>query len=141
MKYKLRLLFLLFLLILLGGCSNNVFENNATITSIEIVKFVSNSPSPEEYSNEDGEVISVITSKEEIKLIINAIERAESESLENANIALPNYLLIFKKDEQKIKSLGYYSDIVNSKDYFFDLSEDKIYKTSALNIIEQDEVE
>lgn len=117
------------------GCSNNVFQDNITITSIEIMKF-ENSPPTEEYYNEEGVVISVITSEEEISKIIKSIEGAESESLETTNIALPNYMLIFKNNGEKVKSLGYNPD-VNSKDYFYDISEDMRYKTNPLKLIDQ----
>lgn len=125
-------LLLSILLLILSGCSNSIFEKNTHITSIEIMKFPNKSPSPEEYSNREGEVISVITSDVVIKNIIDVIEKAESENLENANIALPNYLLIFKNNENVILTLGYYNN--NSKDYF--LGEDVMYKTNVLNLIE-----
>ncbi|KGR91260.1 hypothetical protein CD30_07420 [Ureibacillus massiliensis 4400831 = CIP 108448 = CCUG 49529] len=128
-------LLLLILLLLVVGCSNNVFQDNITITSIEIMKF-KNSPPTEEYYNEEGEVISVITSEEEISKIIKSIEGAESESLENANIALPNYMLIFKNNGEKVKSLGYNPD-VESKDYFYDISEDMRYKTNPIKLMEK----
>jgi len=120
----------------LGGCSNSIFENNTTITSIEILKFESASPSPEEYSEQEGDVISFIKSKDEIKRIINTIERAEQESTESMNIALPNHLFIFKENENVILTLGYYPNISNGNDEFLDLDKDKIYKTNALNLIQ-----
>ncbi|MFE3573465.1 hypothetical protein [Lysinibacillus sp. NPDC059133] len=110
----------------MGGCSNSIFENDTTITSIEIMKFESASPSPEEYREQEGEVISVIKSKEEIKRLINSIERAEQESTESMNIALPNHLIIFKENENVILTLGYYPNISNEKDEFLDLDKDKI---------------
>ncbi|MFF2795790.1 hypothetical protein [Lysinibacillus xylanilyticus] len=129
------LLILSLLVLLLGGCSNSIFEKNTTITSIEILKFESTSPSPEEYSEQEGDVISVIKSKDEIKRIINTIERAEQESTESMNIALPNHLFIFKENENVILTLGYYPNISNGNDEFLDLDKDKIYKTNALNLI------
>lgn len=128
------LLFLL--LLLLGGCSNSIFENDTTITSIEIMKFVSGSPSPEEYRKQEGEIILVIQSEEEIKKIINSIKKAKQESTENSNVALPNYLIIFKEKADVILTLGYYPNI-NSKDEFLDISKNKLYVSKALNLIEQ----
>ncbi|MFB7156445.1 hypothetical protein [Lysinibacillus sp. NPDC056232] len=101
------------------------------------MKFASASPSPEEYSVQEGEVISVIKSKEEIKRLINSIERAEQESTESMNIALPNHLIIFKENENVILTLGYYPNISNAKDEFLDLDKDKIYITNALNLIQK----
>ncbi|WP_339199122.1 hypothetical protein MKY27_07505 [Solibacillus sp. FSL R5-0449] len=121
----------------MGGCSNSFFVNDTTITSIEILKFASASPSPEEYSEQEGEVISVIKSKEEIKRIINTIERAGQESTESMNIALPNHLIIFKENKNVIFTLGYYPNINNGNDEFLDLDKDKIYKTNALNLIQK----
>ncbi|CAH2713053.1 hypothetical protein BACCIP111895_00186 [Neobacillus rhizosphaerae] len=130
------LLLLSILLLLLGGCSNSIFENDTTITSIEIMKFASESPSPEEYRKQEGEIISVIKLEEEIKRIINSTKRAKQESTENSNIALPNHLIIFKEKEDVILTLGYYPNIINSKDKFLDISKDKMYVTDALNLIE-----
>jgi len=121
----------------LGGCSNSIFEDDTTITSIEILKFASASPSPEEHREQEGEVISVIKSKEEIKRLINSIERAEQKSTESMNIALPNHLIIFKENEKLILTLGYYPDISNEKDEFLDLDKDKIYISNALNLIQK----
>ncbi|MFJ6210382.1 hypothetical protein [Lysinibacillus sp. NPDC092081] len=121
----------------MGGCSNSIFEDVTTITSIEILKFSSASPSPEEYREQEGEVISVIKSKEEIKRLINSIERAEQESTESTNIALPNHLIIFKENEKVILTLGYYPNISNAKDEFLDLDNDKIYITNILNLIQK----
>ncbi|CAM5222866.1 hypothetical protein UACE39S_00610 [Ureibacillus acetophenoni] len=119
----------------MGGCSNSIFENETKITSIEILKFESTSPSPEEFREQVGEVISVINSNEEIKRIINSIERAKQESTESMNIALPNYLMIFKENEDVILTLGYYPNISNENDEFLDLDKEKIYKTKALNLL------
>lgn len=124
------------LLLLLGGCSNSIFENDTTFTSIEIMKFASGSPSPEEYRKQEGEIISVIQSEEEIKQIINSIKKAKQESTENSNIALPNYLIIFKEKADVILTLGYYPNI-NSKDEFLDISKNKLYVSKVLNLIEQ----
>ena len=131
--------------LLLGGCSNSIskkfsnsiFENNTTITSIEVLKFTSASPSPEEYSEQEGEVITVIKTKDEIKQIINTIEKAEQESTESMNIALPGYLINFKENENIILTLGYYPNISNGNDQFLDLDKDKIYKTNALSLIQK----
>ena len=131
------LLLLSLLVLFLGGCSNSIFENDTTITSIEILKFESASPSPEEYNEQEGEVISVIKSKDEIKRIINMIERAEQESTENMNIALPNHLIIFKENENVILTLGYYPNISKGNDEFLDVDKDKIYKTNSLNLIQK----
>jgi len=131
------LLLLLLLILFLGGCSNSIFEDDTTITSIEILKFASASPSPEEHREQVGEVISVIKSKEEIKRLINSIERAEQKSTESMNIALPNHLIIFKENEKLILTLGYYPDISNEKDEFLDLDKDKIYISNALNLIQK----
>ena len=51
------------------------------------------------------------------------------------NIALPNYLMIFKENEDVILSLGYYPNISNENDEFLDLDKEKIYKTKALNLL------
>ncbi len=118
----------------MGGCSNGIFKDT-TITSIEIMKFASDSPSPEEYREQKGEIISIVESENEIKEIINAIERAKQESTETANLALPNYLLLFKENENVFLALGYYLG-VHSKDRFFDISKQKMYETSELNLTE-----
>lgn len=121
----------------MGGCSNSIFEDDTTITSVEILKFASASPSSEEYREREGEVISVIKSKEEIKRFINSIERAEQENTESMNIALPNHLIIFKENEKLILTLGYYPNTSNEKDEFLDLDKDKIYVTNTLNLIQK----
>ena len=137
-------LLLSLLVLFLGGCSNNIsednttiiIENNPTITSIEVLKFTSISPSPEEYRELKGEIVTVINSKDEIKQIIHTIERAEQESTENTNIALPSHLMIFKENENIILTLGYYPNISNGRDQFLDLDKDKMYKTKALNLVQ-----
>lgn len=125
------------MVLFLGGCSNSIFENDTTITSIEILKFASASPSSEEYRVQEGEVISVIKSKEEIKRIINSLKKAERENTESMNIALPDHIIIFKENENVILTLGYYPNISCEKDEFLDLDKDKIYITNVLNLIQK----
>ncbi|MFP7298737.1 hypothetical protein [Neobacillus niacini] len=135
---KIKWLFISLLLLLLGGCSNNIIENDTTITRIEMMKFAGVSPSPDEYRKQDGEIISVIKSDEKIQRIVKSIKKAKQESTENRDIALPNYLIIFKEGKNVVLTLGYYPNINNSKDKFLDISEDKMYTTKALNLIRQE---
>ncbi|QPQ29808.1 hypothetical protein [Lysinibacillus sp. JNUCC 51] len=101
------------------------------------MKFASASPSSEEYRVQEGEVISVIKSKEEIKRIINSLKKAERENTESMNIALPDHIIIFKENENVILTLGYYPNISCEKDEFLDLDKDKIYITNVLNLIQK----
>lgn len=87
------------ILILVGCQSNNLFDSEVEITSIEV----------QDFSTE--ETIAVITDSLFIDTLVEDLETAASSSTDNMDIMSPEYNLLFLDSEETIiQELGYYID-------------------------------
>lgn len=131
MLKKLTVLLSLLVTVLMG-CQSESFSLTEEITQIEVIKLAGVSPTPEEYREGQGEVVSKITNQNEIKKIIREIEEAEVSSLANSNISLPIYKVNFLQNETLVLTLGYYpADKERDQSSFLDLEKDLLYTTKS----------
>lgn len=72
-----------------------------------------------------------VTSTETIDQVRHALEKANVESTESADLALPSYKIHFLEDNNIVLTLGYYpKDKNHDTDAFLSLEEDRIYRLS-----------
>ncbi|WP_166001001.1 hypothetical protein [Bacillus sp. Cs-700] len=70
-----------------------------------------------------------VSSTETIDQVRHALEKADVESTENADLALPSYKVLFLKDNNIVQTLGYYpKDKNHDTDVFLSLEENQIYR-------------
>ncbi|MYL64465.1 hypothetical protein GLW07_13995 [Bacillus hwajinpoensis] len=70
-----------------------------------------------------------VTSTETLDQVRHALEKANVESTENADLALPSYKVLFLKDKKIVQTLGYYpKDKNHDTDAFLSLEENQIYR-------------
>jgi hypothetical protein len=125
----LRKCFILFpFLLLLLSCQNDEFQFLDQVTQINVIKVSDLSPSPDQYEHED-KLINEITSTETIDQVRHALEKADLESTESADLDLPSYKVHFLKDNKVVQTLGYYQkDKNHDTDAFLSLEEERLYR-------------
>ncbi|WP_226658838.1 hypothetical protein [Pseudalkalibacillus hwajinpoensis] len=95
------------LLLLLFSCQNEQFQYDDQVTQISVIQVNDLSPSPDQYERK-GKIINEISSKKKIDQVHHALIKADVESTENVDLALPSYKVHFLKENKIVQTLGYY---------------------------------
>ena len=125
-----RKLLTLFLLFLLLSCQNQHFQVDDQVTQINVIQVSDRSPSLNQYERE-GRIINEITSQKQIDYIRNALVKADVESTENVDLALPSYKIHFLIENKIVQTLGYYPQNENQQTAFLSVEKERIYRLSS----------
>lgn len=130
-----RKLLTLFLLFLLLSCQNQHFQVDDQVTQINVIQVSDRSPSLNQYERE-GRIINEITSQKQIDYIRNALVKADVESTENVDLALPSYKIHFLIENKIVQTLGYYPQNENQQTAFLSVEKERIYRLpSSLSLL------
>lgn len=131
MRKYLSLVPLLFIL----SCENDQFQLDDQVTQINVIQVSDRSPSPDQFES-DGKIINQITAKKKMDQVRNAIVKADVESTENVDLALPSYKVHFLKDNKIVQTLGYYPQDKDHEAAFLSLEKERIYRLdSSLSLL------
>lgn len=131
MRKYLSLVPLLFIL----SCQNDQIQLDDQVTQINVIQVSDRSPSPDQFENE-GKIINQITSKKKMDQVRNALVKADVESTENVDLALPAYKVHFLKDNTIVQTLGYYPQDQDHEAAFLSLEKERIYRLdSSLSLL------
>ncbi|HIV75511.1 MAG TPA: hypothetical protein H9895_10570 [Candidatus Pseudogracilibacillus intestinigallinarum] len=103
--------------LLLLSCFQKDVTYESSITSIEVYDWV------------ETKLIQTIEDEGMIKQLQQSLEDASTYSTANLDYPLPPYKLVFKDDEERVFSIGYYDEVVNlnGKGQFLDVQNDLLY--------------
>jgi len=95
-----------FIILFIAGCEHNaLFDKN--VTSIDVLENLG--------ADKHGEVIHTITDESFIEKLTKELEKAGTSSTANIDMPRPDFWLLFKHDDDIIRKLGYYTEIMNIK--------------------------
>src|SRR5690625_3219718 len=94
-----RLLFSIFLFIILSSCSNNNLDSDEDVTYIEV------------YNYDEDTLVDTIEDEELIDNLVEKLDKASTHTTAFMDFELPDYKLIFKNGEKEVYEIGYYKEV------------------------------
>ena len=112
-----RLLFSIFLFIILSSCSNNNLDSDEAVTYIEV------------YNYDEDTLVDTIEDEELIYNLVEKLDKASTHTTAFMDFELPDYKLIFKNGEKEVYEIGYYIEVMHLgiKGRYWKADEDLIY--------------
>jgi len=112
-----RLLFSIFLFIILSSCSNNNLDSDEDVIYIEV------------YNYDGDTLVDTIEDEKLIDNLVKKLDKASTHTTAFMDFELPDYKLIFKNGEKEVYEIGYYKEVMylGIKGRYWKADEDLIY--------------